>query len=445
MVAADAALARAAAGFDAGWLAARRWFRAKARGIEAVTPEEAVRLGSGGPLLVVLRAALADGGEQRYLVPAVPDVDGDLREPRDGEGAWAALLAAMADGETADAATGSFAFVAAGALSELLPGGAAEARGLDERRLEVEQSNTSVRLGDRLILKIYRLLEAGTNPEVEMNAFLADVGFRWVPRLAGHATWRPREGAAAAAAMLQELVPARGDAWSWLLASLGSPPQGPLEALAGVAQIGGITAELHAALASRPELPDFPARAATADELRAWRAGAQRQLDAAISSVEGDERSRLEAVADPIRARFAAIEEAAGPELSRVHGDYHLGQLLRTEEGFMVIDFEGEPSRPMAERRLPASPLRDVAGMLRSLDYAARTAERDGSPGLAHEEWLANARSTFLAAYGGEALANGELLAALEAEKACYEVRYEANYRPGWTWLPIEALERLAA
>jgi trehalose synthase-fused probable maltokinase len=296
-----------------------------------------------------------------------------------------------------------------------------------------------------LILKIYRLLETGTNPEVEMNAFLADAGFRWVPRLAGHAAWRPRNGAPAAAAMLQELVPARGDAWTWLLASLDSPPQGPLEALAGVAQIGGITAELHAALASRPELPDFPARGATADELRAWRAGAQQQLDAAIASVEGEERSRLEAVADPIGERFAAIEEAAGPELSRVHGDYHLGQLLRIEDGFMVIDFEGEPSRPMAERRLPASPLRDVAGMLRSLEYAARTAERDGSPGLAHEEWLANARSTFLAAYGGEALAHGELLTALEAEKACYEVRYEANYRPDWTWLPIEALERLAA
>jgi trehalose synthase-fused probable maltokinase len=444
-VAADPALARAAAGFDASWLAARRWFRAKARGLQTVTPEEAVRLGKGGPLLVVLHAALADGGEQRYLVPAVPDADGALREPRDGEGAWAALLGAMADGVTAGAATGSFAFVAAGALSELLPGGAAEARGLDERRLEVEQSNTSVRLGDRLILKIYRLLETGTNPEVEMNAFLADAGFRWVPRLAGHAAWRPRNGAPAAAAMLQELVPARGDAWTWLLASLDSPPQGPLEALAGVAQIGGITAELHAALASRPELPDFPARGATADELRAWRAGAQQQLDAAIASVEGEERSRLEAVADPIGERFAAIEEAAGPELSRVHGDYHLGQLLRIEDGFMVIDFEGEPSRPMAERRLPASPLRDVAGMLRSLEYAARTAERDGSPGLAHEEWLANARSTFLAAYGGEALAHGELLTALEAEKACYEVRYEANYRPDWTWLPIEALERLAA
>jgi trehalose synthase-fused probable maltokinase len=202
---------------------------------------------------------------------------------------------------------------------------------------------------------------------------------------------------------------------------------------------------MHAALASRPERTDFPARAATPSELRAWRAGAEEQLDGALASVNGEDRARLDAVADTIRDRFAAIEAAASPALSRVHGDYHLGQLLRTEEGFVVIDFEGEPSRSLAERRSPASPLRDVAGLLRSLDYAARTAERDGSPGLAHAEWLANARSTFLAAYGGEALANAELLTALEAEKACYEVRYEANYRPDWTWLPIEALERMGA
>jgi maltokinase len=110
-----------------------------------------------------------------------------------------------------------------------------------------------------------------------------------------------------------------------------------------------------------------------------------------------------------------------------------------------VIDFEGEPARPLAERRRPASPLRDVAGMLRSLDYAARTAERDGPDGFAPEAWLADARATFLAAYGGEAIGHPDLLAALEAEKACYEVRYEANNRPDWTWLPLAALERLAA
>jgi maltokinase len=145
-----------------------------------------------------------------------------------------------------------------------------------------------------------------------------------------------------------------------------------------------------------------------------------------------------------VRRRFAAIEADAGVTLQRIHGDYHLGQLLHTEGGFAVIDFEGEPARPLAERRMPASPLRDVAGMLRSLDYAVRTVERDGPDGFDHQGWLANARAAFVAAYGGEAVAHEGLLTAFEAAKACYEVRYEASNRPDWTWLPLEALERLA-
>ncbi len=111
----------------------------------------------------------------------------------------------------------------------------------------------------------------------------------------------------------------------------------------------------------------------------------------------------------------------------------------------MVIDFEGEPARPLEERRLPTSPLRDVAGMLRSFDYAARTAERDANGAFGPEGWLADARSAFLSAYGAVATEQMDLLAAFEAEKACYEVRYEANNRPDWTWLPISALERIAA
>ena len=128
--------------------------------------------------------------------------------------------------------------------------------------------------------------------------------------------------------------------------------------------------------------------------------------------------------------------------VSRIHGDYHLGQLLVTDDGFAVIDFEGEPARPLAERRRPASPLRDVAGMLRSLDYAARTARaraagfepRRGSP-------LRGRRSSTATAEP----ADGVAAAAFELEKACYEVRYEANFRPDWTWLPLEAIERMVA
>jgi trehalose synthase-fused probable maltokinase len=444
MAPADPRLAERAAAFDSEWLASRRWFRSKARQLESVRVEEEVAL-PGGARLVILLARHADGRTDRYLVPAVAGSDGTLREPADGEGAWSAMAAAMADEVEISAPSGSLAFRSTAALGALLPDGAHEAVGLRERRLDVEQSNTSVQLGDHLILKVYRVLEPGIGPEIEVNAFLTEVGFRWCPQLAGTGIWEPLAGQRAAVAMLQALVPSRGDGWRWMLGRLASPPQGPQEAVAAAAQIGGITAELHAVLASRPDTPAFGVAAADRDVVSTWRRTAERGLQEAIEALSGADRERLEAVADGIRTRFAAIDGAAGTRMSRIHGDYHLGQLLRTEAGFMVIDFEGEPARPLAERHALSSPLRDVAGMLRSFDYAVRTAQREGPDGLYHEAWLRDARSAFLVAYGSEHAGEEELLVALEAEKACYEVRYEANNRPGWTWLPIEALERLAA
>ena len=139
-------------------------------------------------------------------------------------------------------------------------------------------------------------------------------------------------------------------------------------------------------------------------------------------------------------ARFAEGFDlnAGNARVTRIHGDYHLGQLLaRTAGGYSVIDFEGEPARPLAERRAPSSPLRDVAGMLRSLDYAARTAHAD-------QAWLPRARTAFLDGYGGIDPGDMQLVDAFELEKACYEVRYEASNRPEWLWLPLAAVARLA-
>jgi maltokinase len=150
-------------------------------------------------------------------------------------------------------------------------------------------------------------------------------------------------------------------------------------------------------------------------------------------------------VAPALRDRLAVLAEAGGTQVSRIHGDFHLGQLLRTDGDFAVIDFEGEPARPLAQRREPSSPLRDVAGMLRSLDYAARTVAIRDAGGDGWEEWLAAARATFLDAYGSPGGHDEELLTAFELEKACYEVGYEANNRPAWTWLPLDALERSVA
>jgi trehalose synthase-fused probable maltokinase len=442
-VAADRLAARART-LDAGWIAGQRWFRAKTRRVVTVTPRDAAELGDGTGWLLVLGVGYADGGEDRYLVPAVTD-GSSLREPRDGDGLWRALVSRIAAGGVLPAERGRFGFEATPALAELLPGGADEVDSLDERALAVEQSNSSAVLGERLFLKVYRLLEPGTNPEVEVGAFLTAVGFPHAPTMAGAITYLPAEGEPCAAGMLQAFLPARGDGWRWVLARLAAGPEGALEAVADEEEIGGITAELHEALASRPDAPGFPARIATLQELADWRASAEAQLAGAIEAVTGEARNRLEELAPAIAERLAAIQDAGTARATRIHGDYHLGQLLRTERGFAVIDFEGEPARALAERRRPASPLRDVAGMLRSLDYAARTAQHDGAIGVEPDAWLADARAAFLSAYGGLPPGGEGLLAAFELEKACYEVRYEANNRPDWTWLPLAALERLVA
>ena len=419
------------------WIAAQRWFRAKHRPISRLAEVKRAPLG-GGADLRILEVQYADGGAaDRYLVPTVGD-----REPRDGEGAWAGMLAAVARGAELRGGVGAFGCSPTPALERLVPSAASSAPALSERRLAVEQSNTSVVLGERIILKLYRLLEPGENPDLEVGRFLTEAGFTDTPPVTGAIHWRPDGGEPSAAAMLQALVPTTGDAWRTMLDALARDPGA---AVAQAAAIGALTGELHRALASRPRDPDFPARAATSAETAGWRASAERQLAQAVGVVTGEAHARLVALAPRVRARFADTFGAAAGDarISRIHGDYHLGQLLaRPDGGYSVIDFEGEPARPLAERRAPSSPLRDVAGLIRSLDYAARTTAASVSS-FDPDGWLADARAAVLAAYGGIDARQRGLLDAFELEKACYEVRYEASNRPGWVWLPLAAVERL--
>ncbi len=414
------------------WMAAQRWFRSKQRPIEAVAEIDRAPLPGADAALAVLEIAYRDGGEaDRYLVPLVGD-----HEPADADGAWRAIARAMAAGLSLDGRIGRFVASSTAALQEPIDA-------LTERRLGVEQSNTSVVLGDRLILKLYRLLEVGENPDLEVSAFLTDAGFTDTPAVAGALTYESDAGSAAAA-MLQVFVPSSGDAWSAMLDALASDPD---RATRIAARVGDLTARMHRALASRPDIPAFPARAATPAETAAWRTSGERQLAQAVTAVSGDAHARLVELAPRVTARFADSFGSATGEatVSRIHGDYHLGQLLaRHDDGFSVIDFEGEPARPLAERREPASPLRDLAGMLRSLDYAARTAEAGAhAPGFDADGWLAEARGAMLEAYGTIGSEQRGLLDAFELEKACYEVRYEANNRPSWLWLPLAAVARL--
>jgi trehalose synthase-fused probable maltokinase len=436
----DRRLQRLASAFTPEWLAAQRWYRGKSRGLANVELLDAAQIAGSPGWLLVLGATDASGTVARYQVPATLDGD-SFREPLDGEGVWRQLAALILEGGELHGLNGRWTFTPTAAAGELLPGGVDALSALPERRLGVQQSNSSVAFGDRLILKVYRLLEPGGNPEVEMNAFLTDGGFRDAPGLAGSGGYL-HAGEPHSAAMLQELVPSSGDGWSWALGRLSAPDDGPADAIRGIGQIGRLTARMHAALASRPEVPGFPSRPVTREELAAWRSAAERQLSAALAVLDGDARPRLEAIAPRIATGFQAIEAAGVVPVTRIHGDYHLGQLLRTADGFRVIDFEGEPARALAERRAPASPLRDLAGMLRSLDYAAHSAPKELRQ-HDRQAWLRDARAAFLDEYGGIGAPEVPLLAAFELEKACYEVVYEANMRPDWVWLPLEALERL--
>jgi trehalose synthase-fused probable maltokinase len=425
------------------WLVSKRWFRSRTRELREVSVHDSIDLPAEHAKVLVLQASFTDGADERYLVPAIGDRDAGLREVTDGDGVWRSLVAAMAGSpRVLSGSRGGLAFDSGPALAELLPGGLAEANELREQALSVEQSNTSVRLGDRLMLKVYRLLEPGLSPEVEVLAFLTECRFAHAPQAAGSMQYLADGADAASAAIAQSLVAASGDAWQWMLDHLSGPTAEPQEALLAASRIGAVTVGLHEALQSVPDRPEFPSRGATAEEREGWLAGADGLLEAALTAVEDADQKRLSQVSDKVRAAFAALTAAPGAWLSRIHGDFHLGQLLVTNDSFVITDFEGEPARPLAERRRPASPLRDVAGMLRSLDYAARTAQR-AEPGFNADGWLGAARGAFLTAYGEPV--DPSLLRAFELEKACYEVRYEANFRPDWVWLPLEAIERMVS
>jgi predicted trehalose synthase len=414
-----------------GWIAGQRWFAGKSGRIVAVACEDGVRVGPG--TLWIARVRLADGRDDRY---ALPLLDGPApADALDDPGFCRALLDLIASQARRPGAHGELV----GTRTRAFPAGlAAEA---PARRLAGEQSNTSVIFGEALIVKHFRRLAAGVNPDVEVTGFLTErTSFRATPRLAGSLEYRDAAGAWTLA-MAQELVGNARDGWRWLLGRLaaGDAALGPL------ATLGRRTAELHLALASDPLEPAFAPEPITASDVAAWTAAVQRQLDAAQAALGGRLPDGV-----PDRVDAAGLAALVGTARLRHHGDFHLGQTLAVRDGedFAIIDFEGEPLRPLAERRQKHTPLRDVAGLLRSLGYAAASAPV--APG-----WEAAAREAFVAAYRATAGAAPFLpaseaalrraLAVLEVEKAAYEIVYEANNRPDWVAIPVRGLVTAAA
>jgi trehalose synthase-fused probable maltokinase len=325
------------------------------------------------------------------------------------------------------------------------------------RALQGEQSNSSMLFGSALILKLFRRVQFGPQPDVEIGRFLTEHSrFQGTPRVAGTLEYHTADGEIASVALLQCFAPNRGDAWRTTLARLELVLAGHAdvaESERAAFALGCTTAELHAALADAPpELHDFAAEPISPDDVSAWRNAIREEVLRATSALE---QRQIHVNVEHMLQRADGISGVLGSHKIRHHGDYHLGQVLESEDGgFVIIDFEGEPSKPLALRREKRSPLRDVAGMLRSFDYARNAALRahDVADPLRVEraaEWHAATRDAFLSAYLGTIRSQAPTLlpaevdaalSALELEKAAYEVLYELNNRPDWLPIPLAAL-----
>ena len=433
----------------------------------------------------------------------LPEGDGCLHDAMFNDEAAKALLALIAAAGQVRTGNGAVLGLPSTQFAELRSEGP-----LDLRRGSAEQSNTSLIFGDRLIMKLFRRQQMGPNPDTEIGRFLTEsTSFRHIAPFGGSIEYAPagHEGDAmftSTLAMLQGLVPNEGDGWEWTLEELdrffedvaGVPlPEGTMPAnrayerreddahdelarehvgayLEAAALLGRRTAEMHVALASPTTNPDFAPEPLTARDVAAIREdlllhaglafdalkGSVAKLPEEIDELAGLVLSRRRAVAERL-ARFTVPEGAS--LRTRIHGDYHLGQVLRSKGDFVILDFEGEPARSLGERRAKQSPMKDVAGMLRSFSYAAyagllkATTRRPGDRSRLDpwaRLWEHSVGGAFLHAYrhatqGSEAVpaedeSFRQLLEVYTLDKALYELVYELNNRPAWVRIPLNGI-----
>ncbi|MGS2590529.1 maltokinase N-terminal cap-like domain-containing protein [Streptomyces hebeiensis] len=448
------------------WLPGRRWFAGKGRPVTGFAPVAVTELlpsDTGGPGLLHLLVRVEQrgpAGPPPAVPPPIPsstpapDPAGDCYQlllgvrkalpPRlapalighvtQGPLTGRTLYEALYDPRLADlllerlrtpGTLGPLRFEGSGTVSAGLPG----------RPLGAEQSNSSLVYGEEYILKILRRVLPGPHPDLELPLALAAEGCGRVPAPVGwfEAAAPSGSGDTLTLGVLQPFLRGSQDGWRLALAALALGREFTDEAYA----LGRATAEVHTALATA--LPTVTLGRRQTAQLAG---GMAERLDAVARAVPA-----LKPYVPGLRTAFTAVagldEAGRGRPAQRVHGDLHLGQALRTPDGeWSVIDFEGEPARPLAERRRPQPPVRDVAGMLRSFDYAARS-HQPWRP-----EWAARCRAAYCEGYaaasGTDPRAEPELLRAYETDKAVYEVLYEARHRPDWLPVPMAAISRLA-
>ncbi|MGH8686293.1 MAG: putative maltokinase, partial [Burkholderiales bacterium] len=392
------------------------------------------------------------------------------------EGFVRAVVEAIAAGSEIAGAQGTLRFLSTAAFAEIA---CEDVAILPVGRPKAQSSNTVVTLGERLFLKGYRRVRDGVNPEFEVGRHLTEkLKFPNCVPVAGAIEYTPAGGAPMTLALLQAYVSNQGDGWSHTVdylerfleqrRSAPAPSDAHGVYLALVQTLGTRTGELHRALATRTGDPAFDPVPAAERDLEAWKAavrtGAAAALDllqarrGQLTSPAREDAAELLERRKALAARIDRVRLPAGALLkTRYHGDYHLGQVLLQRLDVLIIDFEGEPARSFEERRDKHSPLKDVAGMLRSFNYARSTALRQALEGHADHDrlapfaadWEARARRAFLGAYAESVRGSGlyedfedtrELRALFELEKALYELRYELNHRPGWVGIPLHGI-----
>jgi maltose alpha-D-glucosyltransferase / alpha-amylase len=463
---------------QAHYLATQRWFGDKARRVDTVIPvtQSVVAIGSDLALLLVVRVGFDRGEPVEYFLPLVatqsepPDESLAVITAADGtwhliDAVWvdafrAWLLTSLASND--HDATGAFRWARQPDVDAVIQ----RAISQPSRVSSAQQSNSSIVYGNEIILKLFRRLSPGINPEVELGRFLSGTtSFRNTPMLLGEWSLTGVDHATTSLAVAQSFVQSVGDGWSFTLDAITSRQDSP-ESIAG--RLGQLTAQMHLALESASGDADLAPELISESDADVWRASTSLAIDQTAASLgshagqySGDTRELIDAFvsqAKQMTSQTSGFDRLIGCTKTRVHGDYHLGQTLRTADDFVILDFEGEPQRPIHERRQKTSPFKDVAGMLRSFGYARGAIERQSpdSDRAALVSWERSARRAFIDQYVLESRDGNarylpasdddirQAIAAWELDKALYEVNYELNNRPDWLALPLAATLKLS-
>lgn len=453
----------------------QRWFGGKGREVASLALLDAGIVEDGPPALVfaIVTITYTDGGEDLYHLPLLVESDGASRDAFEAPERLTVLGDLMAHGSSIKGDHGVFQF-GGPSLDPSHPPGAGSARALT-----AEQSNTSLVLDESVIVKTFRKVARGSNPELELTRLLTTEGFMNIPAHLGEATYEADtdEGQIRIdLAVAQSFVSGAVEGWQLALDKLDHLYEAIDEAdvnediaflieqraedlLAAAEELGEATAGLHVTLGRDQADPELAPEAVDQVDLSDWAAGAA----ASLTALAQRDLTELRPLVAGIEQRIAAVEMIEQPgHKTRVHGDYHLGQVLRSARGWLILDFEGEPARTLEERRAKHSPLKDVAGMLRSFGYAAAAslfarAGDDERQRRRLEPWALTwenlARDRFLHGYlkrshEGHFLPPDRaslltLLDFFEIDKALYELGYELNNRPDWIPIPLRGIRQV--